>query len=84
MSNAPLLSPELAEELEIVCQNAIAGDPPSEAVAQRLRSDVLHLLRENGHDKAQVWAKSDKGGTEVQILFPQPEKKVKTIRLRLK
>lgn len=83
MSNTPI-DPELAAEIETVAAEAIHGDPPSEAVAARLKNDLTALLRKKGHPLAQVWAKSDKGGTEVQMLFPQEEGAPKTVRMKFK
>ncbi len=62
--------PDLLEELEWSCLQAIQGDPPSEAVARRLEFAVAGVLHTYGVTGAKIRATSDQSGTRVRILLP--------------
>lgn len=77
------MDPELADDLELACHDALRGDPPGPLVAARLQRACLEVLRARGFDGAQVDARSDRRGTVVTIRLPTPERRVEHIVLRL-
>ncbi len=75
--------PDLLDDLEIACLDAIRGDPPSAALATRVQRACIDVLRARGCDKPLVRAQSDQRGTFVQIGLPQPGNKVQQVVLKL-
>lgn len=75
--------PDLQDELELACIDALRGDPPGPAVATRLQRACIDVLRKRGVDGARVSARSDRSGTAVQILLPSSGPKVRQLVLRL-
>jgi len=62
--------PDVQEELECACLDAIRGDPPSTAVARRLEHAVRKVLQSYGLEGAVIRASSDRRLTQVQIKLP--------------
>ncbi len=75
--------PELQEDLEVACLDALRGDPPSEGVARRLEHACRGVLARYGVSGAQVRATSTRRGTAVRILLPAPDDKVREVLLQV-
>lgn len=75
--------PDLQDELELTCLDALRGDPPGPAVATRLQRECLALLRRRGAAGARVEARSDGRGTFVRILLPAGGDAVREVMLRV-
>lgn len=79
----PRMDPDLADDLELACLDALRGDPPGPLVASRLQRACLEVLRARGLAAAQVDARSDRRGTTVTIRLPTPDRHVEQVVLRL-
>ena len=79
----PDFTSELMEDLEIACLDAMGGDAYGSSLASRLQLVCMDLLRRRGFKDTRVRAQSDRRGTSVQILLPQPDKTVREIVLTM-
>jgi hypothetical protein len=71
---------DLLEDLEIVCLDAIRGDPPGPQLAARLTAVVTGWLHARGI-AARVEATSTRRGTAVKILLGKPGARVRELIL---
>ncbi len=73
---------ELLEDLEIVCLEAMNGDPPGPALAARLAAVVQAWLHRRGI-AARVEAESTRQGTFVRLLLRKPGSRVQQVVLTI-
>lgn len=79
----PDFGSELMEDLEIACLDAMRGDAYGTVLASRLQLVCMDLLQRRGIEGVRVRAQSDRRGTSVQILLPQPDKTVRELVLTM-
>ena len=75
--------PDLQEDLEIACLDALRGDPPGNGVARRLERACLAVLKRYGVAEPYIRATSDRSGTKVCIRLPDAEARVREVILTL-
>ena len=75
--------PDLQEDLEIACLDALRGDPPSDAVARRLERACRVVLQRYGVAEPYVHATSNRSGTRVSIRLPDDQARVREVVLTL-
>ena len=75
--------PDLLDDLEIACLDAIRGDSPSAALATRVQRACIDVLRARGVESPLVRCQLDPRGTFVQIGLPRPGNKVEQVVLKL-
>ncbi len=77
------VDPDLADELELACLDALRGDPPGPAVATRLQRACLDVLRQRGIEGARVFATSTRAGTAVRVVLARRGARVTELVLEL-
>ena len=75
---------EILGTLELVCGNAMMGDPPGPMLATRLQRECQAALAGLGLVGARVSATSSRSGTFVTVRLPRPDATVQQIRVRVK
>ena len=75
--------PELQEDLEIACLDALRGDPPGDGVARRLERACLAVLKRYGVSEPYIRATSNRSGTRVCIRLPDSGARVREVVLTL-
>jgi len=75
--------PDLQEDLEIACLDALRGDPPGEGVARRLERACLAVLNRYGVSQPYIRATSNRSGTKVCIRLPDDNARVREVILTL-
>ena len=75
--------PDLHDELELACLDAIGGGTYGPLLAQRIERACADVLRRHGVTNARIEASSTREGTGVRIGLPTAAEKVHQIVLRL-
>ncbi len=78
-----MLSPELAEELELIAMEATRGQPVGPGLCRSLERDVTALLYRSGMREARVIAEVRDGGLYVTLLLPTRQKRVQKLVMRI-
>ncbi len=76
--------PDLHDELELACLDAMGGGTYGPLLARRLERACGDVLRRRGVTGARVEATSTRQGTRVRIALPGPGKTVRQVVLRLR
>ena len=75
--------PDLQEDLEIACLDALRGDPPGNGVARRLERACRAVLQQYGVSEPYIRATSNRAGTQVCIRLPDGPARVREVTLTL-
>ena len=75
--------PDLLDDLEIACMDAIRGDAPGPELATRVQRACGDVLRARGCTGARVQCTSSRAGTVVRIGLPGPGNVVRELKLQL-
>ena len=76
--------PDLLDDLELACLDALRGDATGPLTASRLQRACEDVLRRRGVAGARVTASSTRAATQVRIGLPRPDRTVRELVLRLR